>query len=242
MCRSDEEADLQLLEKRGWTGPHRLLLPGQLDRLLEDYLNHRSDFIFPRTNWHDMRGDTPASRWFKSFHRSIESFRHLVCHPLILRKIHSILGPELIAWGATVIERGPGEFHDWHVDLEHVRCPGLSVHVGLQNVSPDSTLNVAPGSHAKGAARKPALCGPEGTGGTPLPLEDGTFCIVDGALWHASNNKSPATRRTILLQYTTPGHVPAIPLTWEDPVSWHSELPPCLLIGQDSSPRWMQHS
>ncbi|MDT9678139.1 phytanoyl-CoA dioxygenase family protein [Pseudomonas sp. JV414] len=227
--------------QEGWIGPFPLLTQCEREKLSSDFDAVAARFAFPRKNWNTFSSEASVSIWYKSFHWSVESFNALVQRPEIVERVRGILGPKILAWGATVIEREARSVHPWHVDIEHSKSPGVSVHIALSGVTSDSSLNILPGSHLKPMSKvsQRRLARKDGVGGVPLPFKDGEFCILDGALWHGSHNKSSHMRRSILLQYSTPDYIPAIPLSWGAEPNWHTSSAPSLLLEPNADSVWM---
>jgi non-heme Fe2+,alpha-ketoglutarate-dependent halogenase len=179
-------------------------------------------------------------------HAFLPLVAQVAAHYAIVDRVSSVLGPDIIVWGASISTARPTQQHRWHVDVEHARWPGVTVFVALENVSDKSTLKVISGSH-----RFPLL--PQEVGElrdkdvialgrtlnpsaqlTSVLLRPGEFFIFDGKLWHGSRNMSWRKRSALLIQYCRPDARVAIPLTFDEPVLWHPHRPPCLLVkGQD---------
>jgi ectoine hydroxylase-related dioxygenase (phytanoyl-CoA dioxygenase family) len=70
----------------------------------------------------------------------------------LLALLKTILGDDIILWGARVIHQEPGVVHDWHTDIESAAPHGrfVSVWIGLQNTRKESALSLASRSHRFG--------------------------------------------------------------------------------------------
>src|SRR5262249_10638993 len=130
------------------------------------------------------------------------------------------------------------------VDIEHLEWQGISVFIGLNGISADSSLDVIDGSHRWD--RTPQQMGitfDDGLARAGIPassvsrvaLSEGEFFLFHWRLWFCSCNRSNRTRLELLLQYARPESVIKIPITWDPPIQWHPYPPPCVLIsGKDS--------
>jgi ectoine hydroxylase-related dioxygenase (phytanoyl-CoA dioxygenase family) len=170
----------------------------------------------------------------------------VACHHAIVSRVASILGPDVLAWGLTLTRSIPSGVHRWHVDIEHLRWPGVSVYIGLVNNDQDSTLKVLSGSHRM--PERPQAYGVEDDGGAlaavqpaepeaeivRMPTGPGQFFLFDGRLWHGSHNTGPNIRLAMIIHYSRPDVRVQIPLNFSDPIHWHESRPPCVLVcGED---------
>lgn len=168
----------------------------------------------------------PAVDWFKGHAASSKLFYDIGAHFRILQVVTSLLGKDVLLWGAHIIDRPPDSIHPWHTDIE-TSAPSsksVSVWIGLEHTNSDSGLTIIPYSHQFGLTvqevrrqfgksrhettnddivgwaqeRDPrsSLLRPLSTNGEAL--------ILDGRLWHASHNLFHKTRRALILQYSTP--------------------------------------
>jgi hypothetical protein len=186
--------------------------------------------------------------WLKSLHALIPEFYDIARHPLIVDRVSSLLGPDLMAWGLSMNLFRPRESHRWHVDVEHRRWRGVTVFVGLKNIAPETTLKVISGSHrVKETPQELKVQDDESAIAAcrrheksceliPVPLSVGSFFIFDGPLWHGSQNTGYRTRSAMIIQYSRPNQRIQIPVNWDEPIQWHPTPPPCVLVkGKD---RW----
>lgn len=197
----------------------------------------------------------PPLDWPKGHAVSSPAFCKVAKHPAILDVVVSILGPNVILWGASVLDRPPGFVHPWHSDIESAIPSGktLAVWLGLEHTNRDSTLLILPGSqrfsttvqevrHVQGKGRlevsnddilRWARARDNRSQLVSLDMTDGEALFFDGRLWHASENRSPWTRRALLLQYAAADTAIRIPdlnfLDWPFQVL-ERPRPPCLLV------------
>jgi len=188
-----------------------------------------------------------ARPWFKSKHAHVPAFFQIASHPAIVGRVGELLGGDVMIWGCTTTVRVPTQRHRWHVDVEHIDWPGITVFLGLAGASPESSLTVMKSSHRTGwapqdhgvetdedALRLSRSVAPECELST-LEVTPGRFFILDGLLWHSSINRTAGTRIAVIAQYSRPDARVRIPVTWNRPVRWHSHRPPCIMAGGGSA-------
>jgi len=225
----------------GYAGPIRLLSLRECRRLLRAIV--------------DASSGTPLG-WDKGHAASSRAFYEIATHPAIVEILTALLGEDVILWGASLQTRSPGAVHPWHSDIEtSCAAPGktVSVWIGIQNTSSDSSLLVMPYSHRFGVSlqevrhrfgrRRDDATGDEVLGWArerdprsnlaKLGITDGEALFFDGQLWHSSDNRSRKTRQALLVQYATPDTPIRIPdlnyLNW--PFQYLDQpKPPCLMV------------
>lgn len=187
-------------------------------------------------------------------------FYDIALQPGLLAIVRSILGNDVVLWGASIIRCRRGREHPWHVDIESAGGEGrfLTVWVGLQNTSVDSSLRLISRSHGFGrslqevAAEKGVPYGRasdedvlrwarEHDSGAAIvaPAEvDGDAVFFDGRLWHGSRNPTDHHHRVaLLLQYATadaPVRMRARNC-FEWPFIYSQRKPPVLLVSGSAS-------
>jgi mannose-6-phosphate isomerase-like protein (cupin superfamily) len=200
--------------------------------------------------------------WVKGRAASSRLLYEVATHPPILDRVCEALGPDVIVWGASVVERPPGAAHAWHADIESAAAAGrtATVWLGLEHTTPEASLTVASHSHRLGVTiQEEAAAHGKRRGEASddeverwakarddrslvvhLPAVDGDAVVFDGRLWHSSRNRDPSrTRTALLLQYATPDTPIRIPdfnqLEW--PFRWlEAPRPPCLLVRGEAPP------
>ena len=89
---------------------------------------------------------TPS--WSKSSAVAIPSWAAIAKNDRFVDRIETLIGENVILWGAKLAERVPGQAHQWHNDLESAGSDGfVSVWMGIENTEPVTSLKVVPGSH-----------------------------------------------------------------------------------------------
>ena len=146
-------------------------------------------------------------------------------HPAIVDRLVGLMGEDILAWGMCFLERHPNERFLWHTDIEHVAWPGISVCLGLEGMTPRSSLIVAEGSHLvpynpqdNGISNYRAIMDHVRSYSAnarlvQVPLHPGQFFLFHGKLWHASHNTSNGTRTSAIIQYSPSSARIAIPLS-----------------------------
>lgn len=198
------------LKEKGYFSPVRIFNKNQCKAILKEI--SKAD---PPFEWH--KGRAISSSLFFEISRSEK----------IIETVKSIIGENILLWGASIVRKKPGIFHVWHTDIEtSSSIPGktLSVWVGLKN-SRKSSLKLISYSHTfeksfqqtayekhvkRGMAQDQEVlkwakkCDYKSQL-VKTNLRDGEAIFFDGKLWHSSYNNNKLFNRTaILLQYTNP--------------------------------------
>jgi mannose-6-phosphate isomerase-like protein (cupin superfamily) len=229
-------------ETQGFSSPIRVLSSGECRKFLTAAAKAGNDGA--PLDWH--KGNAVNSR----------VFYEIGTNPGILEVVASLLGEDVMLWGASIQTRPPRETHPWHTDIETSSSPpgkSLSVWIGLRHTSTDSSLLVIPYSHRFGVTvqefrsqfgrSRDELSNDEilewargrdmRSHLVGLEMTDGEAVFFDGQLWHGSHNLSEDTRQALLLQYATPDTVIRIPdlkhLDWPFRCLSVPE-PPCLIV------------
>jgi len=230
-----------LFEDHGYLPPIRVFTPPEcqvvLDRLRRDPVR-------------------PPLDWQKSWGAVSVDYAAVAADDRVLDLVTSLIGGDVILWGASLVVRRPNQVHPWHTDIESA-CPTgrtVSVWIGLEHTSALSSLIVVPRSHRFGitvqqvvqeAGRTSEAATDEQvvewargrddqSGVVSLASSDGEAIVFDGRLWHASHNKSEgATRSALLLQYASPETAIRIPnfnrRQWPFEI-YSSPRPACILV------------
>lgn len=223
---------LEDLTTKGFAGPLRLMSARQCRQLLAALATAPAPM-----DWYKGRAASDPDLW------------PLVTDERLLAPVRAVLGPDVLLWGANLIDRAPGEAHRWHTDVESADPGGgfVSAWIGLEGTTAESALSFIAGSHRAGAslqqaaaeARAPrdpqALLAlararvPEAALEHP-PVADGEAILFDGRTWHGSRNMGSARRRALLLQYARADRPVRIPIAFDWPPAFRNEPPPCLLV------------
>jgi quercetin dioxygenase-like cupin family protein len=224
---------------RGYFGPRRVLAKQDCQRFLRAV---------------DFRSPAPLD-WSKGRAATSRAYYEVAALPAILDVVSELLGGEVILWGASIQSRMANEVHPWHSDIESSDpdCRTVSVWVGLENTTPESSLLAISRSHLFGVTVQQVLK-ENGTARDESSLDDlvrwaherdsrtelvtlgatdGEALFFDGRLWHGTHNVSQQARRALLLQYAAPDTVVQVPdlnyLDWPfRPLD--SPRPPCLMM------------
>ncbi len=199
--------------------------------------------------------------WSKSCAVAIPSWAAIAKNDRFVDRVEALIGENVILWGAKLIERIPGQDHQWHNDLESAGSDGfVSIWMGVENTEPITSLKVLPGSHLapqllvqyaidQGIAAEDItdahLVEWANNFQTDSEVEylktyNGDALIFDGRLWHGSNNTTHLKKRSaLLIQYARADCAVRIPqfrhFRW--PVeTFQNPKPPCLILRGSSDP------
>ena len=193
--------------------------------------------------------------WSKSCAVVMPSWAALARNDRIVNRVAEILGDDVVLWGASLVERVPGQLHQWHNDLESSGKEGfVSVWMGLDKTDASTSLKIVNGSHESPQLLK-QFAVDEGISSEEINDEkiiewattfqenshinfldtcDGDALFFDGRLWHGSSNQSHLKKRVaILLQYARADIPVRIPQLLHDrwPVEFFkAPKPPCILV------------
>jgi mannose-6-phosphate isomerase-like protein (cupin superfamily) len=201
------------------------------------------------------RGDLPQPPvWEKARAVRERALFDVAVRPEVLGPVVEILGTDVVLWGVTAVTREPGRSHPWHSDIESSGPSGgfVSVWIGIENTSRDSSLELLPGSHRYGRTVQEARAArrihrDDGTAASVLEIArehdagaqvlvpdmaDGEAVFFDGRLWHGTDNTSGDTRTALLVQFAAADRPVRIPdwseLDW--PFRFRPEQPEVLLV------------
>lgn len=249
--------ELAHFETEGWAGPFPLL-PASAARPLAAEL--RACHALTRGYFYPDTLDAGRSyyreeHWFQSLHSLSPRVASLGQRAEIVDRVAQLLGDDLLLWAGICFLQDPNGVLHWHTDTEFDYVRGISLWVGIDNVSPETSLKIIPGSH-RYAEDPEVWISERGESQQSLaddarilellkdthpeaeilrvPISDGEFMIFNGKLWHASDNPSGADRTAMGLRYSPPDQQIRIPLTYLRPLQWDAARPPCLLVrGED---------
>jgi quercetin dioxygenase-like cupin family protein len=231
-------------EERGYVGPVRLFDKSECRRILARL---HSD-------------DIPPLDWGKGRAATSIAYYSLATDDRILDLVTSLIGDDVLLWGAQSVVRRAGQEHHWHTDVESAAPSGqtVTVWIGLSGTNARTSLKVVPYSHRFGVTLQEAA---QGNGGVATDDDvarlarererrssvalaetvDGEALIFDGRLWHGSHNVGRETREAVLLQYATPATAVRMPVPGR--FEWPFEFqevpkPPCIVVsGRDTAVR-----
>lgn len=212
----------------------------------------------------DQQPRAKPERWVKGLAASDRLVYEIATQPALLTPVVGLLGPDVILWGASIVDRAPGEHHPWHTDIE-TSAPDVrtvTAWIGLENTCAESCVNLIPGSHLYGVTLQEAAlargiprdartaataleCARERAPGAGLHVPDagdGQAILFDGRIWHGTLNGRPSgRRRALLLQYASADTRIRIP-DWShlDPpfVLKDEPRPPVLLVAGSAPPEF----
>jgi hypothetical protein len=203
------------------------------------------------------REDLPTPHiWSKGRAVQERPVYELATRPDILGPVVEAVGPDVVLWGASAVRRRPSEAHPWHSDIESCGPEGgfVSVWIGIENTSRESSLQVIRGSHRLGLSVQEARSAlgvgreeatpkallefvrardPQATLESP-DMENGDAIFFDGRLWHGTANlRSEGVRTALVLQYAASDRPVRIP-DWSE-LDWPfhiraDPLPPVIVV------------
>ncbi len=163
-----------------------------------------------------------------------EPIHHAFYHPVILKTVEELLGPNLIVNNASILAANEGTQYSlgWHRDIIQIPQPEIqdwlfsperfhnSVQINLPLVD-ENSLWVVPGSHKRAntpeeneafqGSKHYAPVGVEMPGGIPVPLKAGQAVLYNNNLIHRGyTEKMKIPRRTLHMGY----HSASYPPTW----------------------------
>lgn len=255
--------ELATFERDGYLGPfkHPLLDEGVglAQRTLDAWRRNIPRLAHPGFPVHEVLPQRLESgmAWFKSAHLLIPELWEIALHPAIADRVASILGPDVMWWGAVVQTKNPGDIHGWHYDTEYDIHEGVVVFIGLDGMNQESSLKCVTGTHKLNKAPVAYTGGVygrlEGNGilsdakaigelaKTIDPsfrlvepdMTTGDFFLAHGKLWHGSHNTSQRARTAAVFHFCRPDADVRIPLSYDENPLWYGKRPPCaMLLGE----------
>jgi Phytanoyl-CoA dioxygenase (PhyH) len=249
--------DLQKFRDSGIVGPFRLLADHEIrsahrklnadkaklffwHRILSRSLLLKN--VFVETRW-------GKAKWEKGMHLVSAATYAISTNSVILDKIESIHGPNILHWGSLLITQRPKVIHRWHVDAECLECDGVTVWLALKNINEMTAMKVITRSHHlpvhpaqlngsygldtadDDAVLKSARELDSESELNVLDVEPGEFVILSGRLWHSIQNRSRRSRSAIIFQYSPTSAKVKMPVDgYQFPVVWDSRPVSCCLV------------
>ena len=219
-------------KKDGYTNPIKILDEEDCKRLSNE------QFI-PKKNY----------TWSKSVHETSLEIINLAKNKKIIEIIENLLeNQNIILWSSCFIKQNPGNQHSWHIDLEYRNWKGITVWLGLKNLSDQTKLSLIKCSQQlntfpqklsyegvninddneiiKSAKKFNRECELQ-----TLNLNVGEMIVWEGKMWHKTTNNSDKSREAIILQYSTTDQEIKIPLNYNSiDLKWQHKKPPCVVV------------
>ena len=122
----------------------------------------------------------------------------------VVSVVEAILGTRnCVMWGANIRRATPNQASVWHVDLESLLWPTVTVGIGLEGCTPTSATWCVPGTHRLRQA--PPLTEAEVLShGRPEQIAgfgDGCFYTFDARVWHRGDPTTSQERVMLFLHY-----------------------------------------
>jgi hypothetical protein len=251
--------DLEEFQDLGVVGPFQLLADHEIESVLRKLRIAHAKLFF----WHRILSRSlllkkfflgarwGKAKWQKGMHLVSPVTYALSTNPVILDKIESIRGPNLVQWGSMLITQNPRVLHDWHVDADCLECEGITVWLALKNVNEMTAMKVITRSHhlpvhpaqlkssygldtsdddtvLKSARELDSTCEIN-----VLDVKPGEFVIFSGRTWHSIQNRSRHPRSAITFQYSPTRakvRMPADGDGYQFPFVWDSRPVSCCLV------------
>ncbi|MEP7367022.1 MAG: hypothetical protein ABI972_27500 [Acidobacteriota bacterium] len=134
--------------------------------------------------------------------------------PALLSSVEALLGTrEWVMWGPNIRRATPNQANLWHVDLESLLWPTITVAIGLAGCTPQSATWCIPGTHLRQQA-PPLTEAAVLSHGPPEQISDfanGRFYVFDARVWHRGDPAFSRDRVVLFLHYQRAAD-PRIPL------------------------------
>lgn len=212
--------ELEQYKELGYVGPFNIFDAKEtnlitqklrLEKIKLSVLKKISSYI-PGFPWHCV-----SVNWVKDMHVHSPLVYQLSTHPIILDKIISIVGKDVVLWGGLLLNINPHENPYWHRDWECEKWGYLdhaNIWLALNNVDKESGIRLISRSHQmldipgglhsydhvalEEARKRDPKCELVSHGDKIKP---GDFFIFNGNLWHTGGKNKRKTRYSLLLQY-----------------------------------------
>jgi len=205
----------------------------------EDCKNLSYEQFIPKKNY----------TWSKSIHEKSLEVINLAKNQKIIEIIKNLLGNNnIILWSSCFIKQNPGVQHSWHIDLEYSNWKGITLWLGLKNLSLNTKLSLIKCSQQldtfpqklynegininndneiiKSAKILNKDCELE-----TFNLNAGEIIVWEGKMWHKTINNSKKPREAIILQYSTTDQKIKIPSNYNSiDLKWQNKKPPCVMV------------
>ena len=151
-----------------------------------------------------------------------DAIRQVAQDAAIVATVERILGTqEWVMWGPNIRRATPNQAQEWHVDLESLLWPTVTVAVGLGGCTANSATWCIAGTQrhaaAPPAAEEAVLA--EGTPEQFTGFGDGRFYVFDARVWHRGEPAASGERVVLFLHYQRADE-PRIPLLVDYYLQW----------------------
>lgn len=133
-----------------------------------------------------------------------DAIRCVSADAAVLSAVEAILGTRnLVMWGANIRRATPNQAGEWHVDLESLLWPTVTVGIGLEGCTPTSATWCVPGTHKlqEVPPLKEAEIFVHGRPEQIAEFGDGCFYVFDARVWHRGDPTTSQERVMLFLHY-----------------------------------------
>ena len=137
MSTTPDASDFPEFVRDGFFGPVPLFTSAQCELIINHFCS----------------GNLPSPvGWNKGAAASDPLLYNFATTPVLVSYLRTLLGDNILLWGASLVVREPGHVHPWHCDIESSDPGGgfVSVWIGIENTSRESALQLIAGSHRIG--------------------------------------------------------------------------------------------
>ncbi|WP_420861311.1 phytanoyl-CoA dioxygenase family protein [Algirhabdus cladophorae] len=150
-------------------------------------------------------------------YRITDAIRAVAHDAALVEVMTTLLGSsDWVMWGSNIRIGTPNEAHQWHVDIESVHWPSITVAVGVKGCREENATRVISGSQAipvvtleaVDQAQDEAVLRAARTKGktdaqilSPQGFGDGKFFVFDARAWHAGVPNQSNDRCILFMHY-----------------------------------------
>ncbi|RUT00247.1 non-ribosomal peptide synthase [Dulcicalothrix desertica PCC 7102] len=253
--------ELQEFEELGIVGPFTLLDPNQVDSITKKLTVEKRKFFFanniisriPLLKDQLSEASWGKGKWHKGLHASAPLVYKLATESVIVDRIASIIGQDILLWSAMVLNVKPSDRNpSWHTDAElrdWSQWEGATAWLALSNVDEQSGMKVITRSHrlpltSEEVRQKLGVNTSDDDAILQAAREfdpkcecvsvntkPGEFFIFATRAWHTGRKSATQkVRNSVIFQYSKPCVEIKMPVHPDPPVVWDSRSLPCILV------------
>ena len=257
------EEELQKFRELGFAGPFKFIEPQYVDSITQELKEAEAKALIGKRllakivkipNRHEPCFVWGKAKWDKGLHAAVPQINKLSTNPIILDKVESIIGENILQFSAHILSKKSNINFTWHGDVETIEWEGVTAWIALSGVTKQSCMSIITRSHNLPNYTYPQELNKNfGLDQTDdqavleaaqkldpkcellsVDTKPGEFFIFSGRLWHSAKNSSSLERTSMIFQYCQPSETVKIPVNLSPPLVWKSTPAPCLLVrGKD---------